>query len=355
MPVESTLKKRSKKAGLSPGALVHVGDAYTDRSRITLTRYDEAALLEKEDCSIEVLMKEKNEPGNLWVNVDGLQDVDLLGEIGGLFGLHPLIVEDILNTDQRPKAEDFGPYIFIVIKDIHDHADRELHARQVSIILGKNFVLSFQEKENDLFHPIRDRLRAGKGIIRTTGADYLAHHLMDTIVDHYFVVLEDIEEKIEQLEDDLVRQTTPVKLQAIHQLKKELIILRKSLWPLREAIGLLQRSDSPLIADSDLVYFKDIHDHIIAVVDTVDTFRDMLAGMLDIYLSAASMKMNQVMKVLTIIATIFMPLTFLAGVYGMNFENMPELGWPWAYFALWGVMLAIAAFMLILFRRKKWI
>ncbi len=353
--VESALKKRSKKAGLSPGALVHVGIAYADRPSITSTRYDEASLVEKEDCSLDELRKEKEQPGILWVNIDGLQDVQLLGAIGVLFGLHPLILEDILNTDQRPKAEDFGNYIFIVLKDIHNHVDRDLHAHQVSIILGKNFVLSFQEKKGDLFNPIRDRLQACKGRIRMAGADYLAHHLLDAIVDHYFIVLEGIEEKIEQLEDDLIRQTTPAKLQAIHQLKKELIVLRKSLWPLREAIGLLQRSGSPLISDSDLVYFKDIYDHIIAVVDTVDTFRDMLAGMLDIYLSAASMRMNQVMKVLTIIATIFMPLTFLAGVYGMNFKNMPELRWPLGYFALWAVMLAIAAFMLILFRKKKWI
>ncbi|MEE9910451.1 MAG: magnesium/cobalt transporter CorA [Deltaproteobacteria bacterium] len=353
--MSSIVKKRSKKAGLSPGVLVHIGDAYTDHSKITVTRYDEGFLAEKEVFSIDALSKEKEQPGILWINIDGLQDVQLLGEIGGLFGLHPLILEDILNTDQRPKAEDFGDYMFIVLKDIHNHPDRELHAEQVSIILGKNFVLSFQEKEGDLFNPIRERLRASKGRIRTAGADYLAHHLMDAIVDHYFIVLEDIEEKIELLEEDLIRQTTPPKLQAIHQLKKELILLRKSLWPLREAIGLLQRADSPLIVDSDLVYFKDISDHIIAVVDTVDTFRDMLAGMLDIYLSAASMKMNQVMKVLTIIATIFMPLTFLAGIYGMNFDYMPELAWPWGYFGLWGVMLAIAAVMLILFRRKRWI
>lgn len=353
--MESALKKRSKKAGLSPGTLVHIGNAYADRSSITLTRFDEASLMEKENCSLDELSQEKSEPGILWVNVDGLQDVQLLGEVGSLFGLHPLIVEDILNTDQRPKAEDFGNYIFIVLKDIHNHVDRDLHAEQVSIILGKNFVLSFQEKESNLFNPIHDRLRACKGRIRMAGAGYLAHHLMDMIVDHYFIVLEGIEEKIELLEDDLIRQTTPAKLQAIHQLKRELILLRKSLWPLREAVGLLQRLDSPLIVDSDLVYFKDISDHIIAVVDTVDTFRDMLAGMLDIYLSAASMKMNQVMKVLTIIATIFMPLTFLAGVYGMNFKNMPELRWTWGYFGLWGGMLAIAAFMLILFRKKRWI
>lgn len=349
------MKRRSKKAGLSPGTLMHIGHAYEDSSRIRLMRYNEAALSEKEIFSPEELIEEKKKSGILWVHVDGLQDVGRLEEIGRIFGLHPLILEDILNTDQRPKAEDFTDYIFIVLKNIQPDAAPNLHAEQISILLGPNFVLSFQEKAGTLFDPIRERIRTDKGRIRKAGADYLAHHLMDAIVDQYFVVLEDIDDKIELLEDDLIRKTTPDKLQAIHLLKRELILLRKSLWPLREAIGLLQRSDSPLIADSDLIYFKDISDHIIAVVDTVDTFRDMLAGMLDIYLSYASMRMNQVMKVLTIIATIFMPLTFLAGIYGMNFANMPELGWRWGYFAVLGVMLTIALGMLMLFRRKKWI
>ncbi len=353
--MDAALTKRSQKAGFSPGSLIHVGNAYSDKSRIMLTRYGESSLTEKEIHSIDEIREEKERPGVLWINVDGLQDVQLLGEIGGLFGLHPLILEDILNTDQRPRAEDLTDYVFIVLKNIHDHADRALHAEQVSIVLGKDFVLSFQERESAIFNPIRDRLRACKGRIRKAGADYLAHHLMDAIVDQYFIVLEKIEDKIEQLENDLIRQTTPTKLQAIQQLKKELILLRKSLWPLREAIGLLQRADSPLIAGSDLVYFKDISDHIIAVIDTVDTFRDMLGGMLDIYLSASSMKMNQVMKVLTIIATIFMPLTFLAGVYGMNFEYMPGLHWRWSFLFFWGGMLAIAVVMLILFRWRKWI
>jgi len=353
--MDSSVKKRSKKAGLSPGALVHVGKAYAKASRVTLTRYNSTRLVEKDIWTTDELRAEINGQDICWINIDGLQDTKLLEEIGGLFGLHPLILEDILNTEQRPRAEDFGDYIFIVLKNIRTFAVREIQADQISIILGKNFVCSFQEKESALFDSIRDRLRADKGRIRKAGADYLAHHLMDAIVDQYFVVLEDMEEKIERLEDDLVRQTTPARLEEIHQLKKELIVLRKSLWPLREAIASLQRSDSPLIDGSDLIYFKDISDHIIAIIDTIDTFRDLLAGMLDIYLSAASMKMNQVMKVLTIIATIFMPLTFLAGIYGMNFEYMPELAWPWGYFFIWGLMLTIAAAMLILFRRRKWI
>lgn len=353
--MDSSVKKRSKKTGLSPGALVHVGKAYADTTRVTLARYNSTLLVEKDIWTADELRKEINGQDICWINIDGLQDTKLLEEIGGLFGLHPLILEDILNTEQRPKAEDFDDYIFIVLKNIRTFAVREIQADQISIILGKNFVLSFQEKESALFDSVRERLRTDKGRIRKARADYLAHHLMDAIVDQYFVVLEDMEEKIERLEEDLVRQTTPARLQEIHQLKKELILLRKSLWPLREAIASLQRSDSPLIDGSDLVYFKDISDHIIAVVDTVDTFRDLLAGMLDIYMSAASMKMNQVMKVLTIIATIFMPLTFLAGIYGMNFKYMPELDWPWGYFLIWGLMLTIAVAMLMLFRRNKWL
>jgi magnesium transporter len=349
------VKKRSKKAGLSPGTLIHIGQAYADSSRILLMRYDETTLVEKEIFSPDELIEEKKKPGVLWIHVDGLQDVQRMEDIGHLFGLHPLILEDILNTDQRPKAEDFTDYIFIVLKNIHHPAGQTIHAEQISILLGPTFVLSFQEKAGTLFDPIRERLRANKGRIRKEKADYLAHHLMDAAVDQYFVVLEDIDDQIELLENDLIRENTPDKLQSIHLLKRELILLRKSLWPFREAIGLLQRSGSPLIADSNLIYFKDISDHIIAVIDTVDTFRDMLAGMLDIYLSSASMRMNQVMKVLTIIATIFMPLTFLAGIYGMNFAYMPELGWRWSYFAVLGVMLMIALGMLMLFRRKKWI
>ena len=353
--MDTALKKRSQKAGLSPGALVHIGGADAEKTRILLTRYNEASLVEKEISSMDELLEEKKHPGVLWINIDGLQDVQLLAEIGNLFGLHPLILEDILNTEQRPRAEDLTDYVFIVLKNISAHADRSLHARQVSIILGENFVLSFQERQTALFNPIRERLRAAKGRIRKAGADYLAHHLLDAIVDQYFIVLENVEEEMELLEDDLIRQTTPAKLQAIFKLKKELILLRKSLWPLREAIGLLQRSDSPLIDGSDLVYFKDISDHIIAVIDTVDTFRDMLGGMMDIYLSAVSMRMNQVMKVLTIIATIFMPLTFLAGVYGMNFEYMPGLHWRWSFLGFWGGMLLVAVGMLVLFRLRKWI
>jgi magnesium transporter len=351
----STGKKRSKKAGLVPGSLVHIGNQYAEKSKISLIRFDELSIVEKEIVGAADLSAEQNQPGLTWINIDGLHDVQLIAEIGNIFSVHPLIMEDILNTDQRPKTEDFVEYIYIVLKTFHNHSDENLNPEQVSIILGHNFVLSFQEKESSLFEPIRERLRNNKGRIRKSGADYLAHDIIDNIVDNYFIVLENLEEKIEKLEDDLVKQTTPARPETIHRLKRELIFLRKSLWPLREAISSLQRLDSKLINESSVVYFKDISDHIIAIIDTVDTYRDMLAGMLDIYLSSTSVKLNEVMKVLTIIATIFMPLTFLAGVYGMNFRYMPELEWHWGYYGIWAVMLIIAILMLIFFRNKKWL
>ena len=352
--MKSIHQKRSKKAGLSPGSLIHVGRKYTEKSKITLIRYNETFFVEKEVASIADLLSEKNNEGITWINIDGL-DAKLIEDVGGIYGLHPLIQEDILNTDQRPKTEDFGNYIYIVLKNFYNQNNGSLPPEQVSIILGNNFILSFMETQTALFEPIRERLRKNKGRIRKAGADNLAHAIMDNVVDNYFFVLEELEERIEYLEDDLVKQTTPVNLQAIHSLKRELILLRKSLWPLREAISVLERSESALITESTHIYFKDIFDHVIAIIDTVETFRDMISGMMDIYLSTISNRLNEVMKVLTIIATIFMPLTFLAGVYGMNFKYMPELEWRLGYFGVLGFMLTIAILMLIYFKKKKWL
>jgi magnesium transporter len=353
--MRAKFQKRSKKAGLSPGSLIHIGSRYAEESKITFTRYDETFFAEKEISSIADFRSEKDRQGITWINVDGLQDVKLFEDIGELFGVHPLVLEDILNTDQRPKMQDYGDYIYIVLKNFHGQDNGSLLSEQVSIILGMNFILSFREKESGLFEPIREKIRNNKGRIRKEGADYLAHAIIDNIVDNYFVVLENLEEKIEYLEEDLVKRTTPSTLQAIHILKRELILLRKSLWPLREAVNALERSDSPLIKKSTGIYFKDIYDHIIAVIDTMETFRDMLSGMLDIYLSSISNRLNEVMKVLTIIATIFMPLTFLAGVYGMNFKYMPELEFRWGYFGVLGIMLVVALLMLMYFKKKKWL
>lgn len=351
----SRVAKRSKKAGFSPGSLIHIGNRYAEKSKITLIRYDETFYREKHLDTLANINNEEDKQGITWLNIDGLQDIKLFEEIGELFGLHPLVLEDILNTDQRPKMEDYGNYIYLVLKTFYGQESVSLLSDQISIILGKDFILSFQERESDLFEPIKEKISKNKGRIRKEGADYLAHSIIDNIVDNYFVMLEDLGEKIEYLEDDLLKQTTPATLHAIHNFKRELILLRKSLWPLREAISSLERSDSPLINKSTGIYFRDIFDHTIAVIDTVETFRDMLSGMLDIYLSSISVKLNEVMKVLTIIATIFMPLTFLAGVYGMNFKYMPELELHWGYYGVLGIMAAVAILMLVYFKKKRWL
>jgi magnesium transporter len=350
------IKRRSKKSGLPPGTLVHIGEKKAERVKISIVDYDETQFQEKEAKTVEECFPFKDKPTVTWINIDGLHDVEIIEKIGKHFGLHPLLLEDILNTEQRPKMEDFESYIFIVLKMLYyEEEAHEIEAEQVSLILGSNFVLSFQEREGDVFKVIRDRIRNGKGRIRKAGADYLAYALVDAIVDHYFVILEKLGEKIESIEEELVTNPTPETLQTIHHLKREMIFLRKSVWPLREVISVLERGESTLIQESTGIYLRDLYDHTIQVIDSIETFRDMVSGMLDIYLSSISNKMNEVMKVLTIIATIFIPLTFIAGIYGMNFQYMPELGWRWGYPLVWLVMSAILITMLVYFKRKKWL
>lgn len=350
-------KRVSKKAGLSPGTLVHVGKKKVEKVKIQLIDYDETQLKEKEPKTIEECFPFKDLPTVTWVNIDGLHDIQVMEKIGKHFNLHPLVMEDILNTEQRPKIEEFDDYLFIVLKMLcYDEKQNQINSEQVSVILGKNFVLSFQEKTGDIFDPLRERIRSGKGRIRKMGPDYLAYTLLDAVVDNYFLVLEKLGEKIEGMEEELVTNPTPGTLHMIHTLKREMIFLRKSVWPLREVVSRLEREESPLIKESTGIFLRDVYDHTIQVIDTVETYRDMLSGMLDIYLSSISNRMNQVMKVLTIIATIFIPLTFLVGIYGMNFDYMPELKWHWVYpWAFWLVMLGVTGFMLIYFRRKKWL
>jgi magnesium transporter len=350
------IKKRSKKAGLPPGTLVHIGEQKAEKVSITVIDYDEGRLQEEEIETVEECFPFKDKPTVTWINVDGIHQVEILELLGECFGLHPLVLEDILNTDQRPKLEDFGDYIFVVLKTFsyNDQSD-EVEPEQISLILGPSLVMSFQEREGDVFNPIRERIRTGKGRIRRMGADYLAYALLDLVVDNYFTVLEQVGEKVEFLEEELVTSPTPETLQTIHNLKREMIFLRKSVWPLREVVGALERGESSLIKESTGIYLRDVYDHTIQVIDTIETFRDMISGMLDIYLSSVSNRMNEVMKVLTIIATIFIPLTLIAGIYGMNFQYMPELGWRWGYPIVWLVMLAIGAVMLVYFRRKKWL
>jgi magnesium transporter len=353
--MHNLFRKTSKKPGLPPGTLIYTGDKTDEKVSISLIDYDEKQFQEKEVESIEECFPFKDTPTVTWINIDGVHDVNLIEKLGNHFDLHPLIMEDIVNTQHRPKMEDSGGYIFIVLRMLsYDDKAGEIKSEQISLVLGSNFVISFQESCGDVFEPVRDRIRKGKGRIRKMGADYLTYALLDAIIDNYFVVLERLGEIIEDTEDDLVRQPTSNTLQAIHSLKREAITLRKSVWPLREVISDMTRSETPLIQDSVNIYLRDIYDHIIQVIDTIESFRDMVAGMLDIYLSSLSNRMNEVMKVLTIFASIFIPLTFITGIYGMNFAFMPELGWRWGYPAVLILMALAAAAMLIYFRRKKW-
>jgi magnesium transporter len=350
------IKRSSKKAGLPPGTLVHIGEKLTEKTRIGVVEYDGQGFQEKELETLETCYLFPKEPAVTWINVVGIQQVEVLEKLGNCFTVHPLALEDILNTEQRPKVEDYGEDLFLVVKLLsYNEKKDEIEAEQISLILRPNALLTFQETEGDDFANVKERLRAGKGRLRKMGADYLAYTLLDIVVDQYFVVLERLGERIEVLEGKLLADPGTATLQKIQNLKKEMLLLRKWIWPLREVISSLERGEFPGIQESTRIYLRDVYDHAIQVMDTIEIYRDMLSGMLDIYLSSLNNRMNAVMKVLTIIATIFMPLTFLAGVYGMNFKHMPELDWPWGYPLILILMAFVAILMLTLFRRKKWL
>lgn len=349
-------KKRSQKVGLPPGTLVYTGDRPAKEIEITLTFYNAQDYEETRHKSLRDCPVRADASHTMWINVGGIHQVEHLESLGDCYHLHPLVLEDILNPDQRPKVEDYDNYLFIIVKMLHLRGKTdELLTEQVSIILGNNFVLSFQEDDQDIFAPVRQRLKIGKGRLRGEGADYLAYSLLDLVVDHYFVILERLGEIIENLEEELVANPTPATLNRIHQLKRDMITLRKSVWPLREVVSQLERRESPLIMESTNVYLRDLYDHVIQVIDNIETFRDILAGMLDIYLSSLSNRLNEVMKVLTMIATIFIPLTFIAGVYGMNFKHMPELEWPYGYYSALLAMALVSLGMILYFRKKGWL
>lgn len=349
-------KKASEKAGLPPGSPVHVGEIKAEEVKITLVDYDQTNYEEREIENIEESFPFKETPTVTWINIDGLHKVDIIEKIGGHFGLHPLVQEDIVHTGQRPKYENLDEHIFVILKMFrYIEEDDEVEAEQVSIILGSNFVISFQEQEGDTFDFVRDRLRNNRGRIRRMGADYLAYVLIDSIVDNYFSILEQYGEKIEALEEELTTNPSNETLNTIHHLKREIVLLRRSVWPLREVIGALQREESSLIGEAIVVFIRDLYDHTIQVIDSIDTLQEILSGLQDLYLSSVSNKMNEVMKVLTIFAAIFIPLTFMAGIYGMNFEFMPELKLRWAYPALWVAMITVALGLLAFFRRRKWL
>ncbi|MBW1911674.1 MAG: magnesium/cobalt transporter CorA [Deltaproteobacteria bacterium] len=356
MGINNIKSKRVRKAGLPPGTPVYTGEKEKETVNISIMDYTESGVTELDALSIEDCFPYLESPTVTWINIDGIHKVDIIEKIGKKMNLHPLILEDIVNPQQRPKMEDLDNCVYIVFKMLQIDAEgTPLKIEQVSLVLGENYVISFHEMQGDVFDPIRNRIRNGKGRIRKMRSDYLAYALMDAVVDNYFSILEHLGDRIEDLENIMMSDPRPEHLQEINRLKRDMIFLRKSVWPLREVISSLEREETSLIQKDTQRYFRDIYDHTIQVMDTVETFRDMLSGMHDTHLSSLSARMNEVMKVLTIIATIFIPLTFISGIYGMNFKFMPELEWRWAYFVVLGIMGLIAFSMLIYFKRKKWL
>ena len=350
------LKRPHVPPGLPPGTLIHIGEKKLEKVRITVMDFDGNGFREKVVDDVEECVQYRDKPTTTWINVDGVHDVGIVEKLGACYGIHPIVLEDIVNTVQRPKMLDFGDYLFISLKMLYFGDDKEhVKVEQVSLILGTNFVISFQEDIGDVFDPVRERIRKGTGRVRRSGVDYLAYSLIDSIVDGYFTIFEWLGERIEEVQERLVVTPTVENLQTIHYLKSEMIELRKAVWPLREVLANLERMESPLIRKDTTIFLRNVYGHTIEIIETIESFRDLIADMIDIYLSSLSMKLNEVMKVLTIIATIFIPLTFVVGIYGMNFRYMPELGWRFGYPMVMLVVLVVAVTMLIYFRKRKWI
>lgn len=345
----------SKKIGLPPGSLVYLGEKKVEKVKITLTEYDEKGYKTYELDSAEEIEPFTDTPQVTWVNVCGLHETDFLKEIGEKFKIHPLVLEDILNTDTRPKIEITDDYLFIVMKlFIYNVEHKIFEPEQVSFILGRSFIFSFVEKGDEIFNPVRDRISSQLGKIRKRGSDYLLYALMDIVIDYYFLALEKIEERIELLDDEVISDPDKSQAEKIYNLKNLLLMLRRSVMPMREIVNQLIKDEGDLLEESIEPYLRDLYDHVIHINETLEVQREITTGLMETYLSMMSNKMNEVMKVLTVIATIFIPLTFIVGIYGMNFHYMPELEWPWAYFAVWGVMIAVVIVMILYFKRKDW-
>lgn len=355
------MRKRSpvrsaKKVGVPPGTLVYVGDQPSTGHRLSLFGYNEQQCTEKTFGKVEDCIPAMAQDGITWINVDGVNNPGLLESFGKALNLHPLTLEDILNTEQRPKLEDYGNYLYIVVKMLEvDPKTQALGIEQLSLVLGPNYIISFQERPGDMFDPVRDRIRKSAGKLRKLGADYLCYALIDAVVDHYFVVLEKVADRIEALEAELIPSPKRDSAQRIHDLKRELIFLRRAIWPLREVAASLQRTESELIRQGTGVYLRDVHDHVVQATDGIDTFRDMLSGMLDMYHSSIGNRTNEIIKVLTLFTSVFMPLGFITGIFGMNFKDFPLLEWHWGFAGVMVVMVLIWIAMMVFFRRKGWL
>lgn len=341
------------KTGAPPGTSVYRGKDSIEKVKITLIEFNESEFIEREFYDFSECLKSVNSNMVKWINVDGIHNVELIDLVGKHYNIHPLTLEDIVNTHQRSKFEDYDNYVVSIMKMLY--YDNEIRSEQLSVILMEGMVISFQEiRGGDAFDMIRNRIRQGKGRIRKMGADYLSYALLDAVVDCYFNILEKFGDRIELLEEELMEEPSKKTLRQLHHMKREMIFLRKAVWPMRELINNLERSETELIKPSTDIYLRDLHDHAVRVIDTVETFRDLLSGMMDIYLSSVSNRMNEVIKVLTIITTIFVPVTFIVGVYGMNFDNMPELHSKWGYPIVWLVIIVTILSLLVYFRKKKW-
>jgi magnesium transporter len=346
-------KLKRKRPGMPPGSLIFTGKQLMEKALVQTTHYRAEHFDREEELSLPTLPIAE---GVVWMDVRGLHDAALIEQIGQHFGIHPLVLEDVLNPGQRPKFEEYESGIFVTAKALRFEDDtEELETEQISIFFGQGFLVSFQENEQSTFLPVHQRLEAMHGRIRQRGPDYLAYALIDCVTDHYFTVLDQFEQAIERLEAQVLEGNGHGVKARIHRLKIQALHLRKTVAPLREAIGQWSRAESLYIAEGSRLFVRDLYDHAIQVLDTTETYRDMLNGLYDLYLSEISLRLNQVMKFLTIISTIFIPLTFLAGIYGMNFEHMPELGWHYGYLAVWALMVVITLGLLYFFRKKGWV
>lgn len=343
------------RCGTPPGTPIYTGEQTETPIRIQTLRFSADQFEEQEHERIETALDYLEAAGPAWINIDGLHQPEIISRVGERVALHPLVVEDILHTHQRPKLEEHEQVLYLVLRMLSMADNGGVQAEQVSFVLTESTLITFQESPGDVFDPVRERIRKKQGRIRKMGADYLLYSLLDAVVDHYFVVLEQFGERIESIELALMNNPDPQLLHDMHALKRELLFIRRAIWPLRELVGTLERAESPFIQESLQVYLRDLYDHTIQVADTVESLRDLLSSVQDLYLSSLGNKTNQVMQVLTIIATIFIPITFVAGIYGMNFEVMPELKWRYGYAAVWALMLVMTVGMLILFYRKRWI
>ncbi len=348
--------RESAKAGLPPGTMLHIGKQRQAPARLMLMEYDAQQFTEEELSSPEACLPFLDAPTVTWLNIAGLNDLDAIAVIGQHLNLHPLLLEDLVDTSQRPKIEDYGTYFFIILKMLdYTVPAEEVEVEQVSLILGKDYVVSFQEDDDDVFDGVRDRIRSGKGRIRTMGADYLAYALIDAVVDNYFHVLERIGEDTEGIEDVLLEESAREVLHVLSHLKREMIAVRRAVWPLRDVLSAILREESPLIQPETRIYLRDVHDHTVQMIDVIESEREGLSSMLDVYLTSVSNRTNEIVKVLTIFSAIFIPLTFLAGVYGMNFQYFPEITWRWGYPLFWALAGVITGLLLIYLRRQRWL